>query len=85
MLIIHPISFAVQSRFPIGQRVQLLMHCHCLFLALLILVFSICQIRSAYLLMLGCIFYTVGLVFNLATSLHSRSKLLSILSGIIAC
>lgn len=69
----HPSNLS-QSRFPIGQRVQLLMHCHCLFLALLILVFTICHIRSAYILMLGCLYYTVGLVFNLATNLHSRSK-----------
>ncbi|XP_034477899.1 endoplasmic reticulum metallopeptidase 1 [Drosophila innubila] len=59
--------------FPIGQRVQLLMHCHCLFLALLTIVLTICSIRSAFVLMLTCLFYTVGVVFNLSTSLHSRN------------
>lgn len=54
---------------------QLLLHCHCLFLALLTLVLTICSIRSAFVFMLTCLFYTVGVVFNLSTSLHSRSKL----------
>ncbi|XP_064542476.1 endoplasmic reticulum metallopeptidase 1 isoform X2 [Drosophila montana] len=65
--------YTATDRFPIGQRVQLLMHCHCLFLALLTLVLTICSIRSAFVLMLTCMFYTVGLVFNLATNLHSRN------------
>ncbi|EDW61973.1 endoplasmic reticulum metallopeptidase 1 isoform X1 [Drosophila virilis] len=65
--------YTATDRFPIGQRVQLLMHCHCLFLALLTLVLTICSIRSAFVLMLTCMFYTVGLVFNLATSLHTRN------------
>lgn len=85
LLSIHANRCLVQARFPIGQRVQLLMHCHCLFLALLILVFTICHIRSAYILMLGCLFYTVGLVFNVATGLHSRSKLQRILFRISDC
>ncbi|XP_023177320.1 endoplasmic reticulum metallopeptidase 1 isoform X1 [Drosophila hydei] len=61
------------DRLPIGQRVQLLMHCHCLFVALLTLILTICSIRSAFVLMLTCLFYTVGVVFNLATNLHSRN------------
>ncbi|XP_032590409.1 endoplasmic reticulum metallopeptidase 1 isoform X2 [Drosophila grimshawi] len=67
--------YTATDRFPIGQRVQLLLHCHCLLLALLTLVLTTCGIRSAFVLMLSCLFYTVGLVFNLATNLHRRNVL----------
>ncbi|XP_034106704.1 endoplasmic reticulum metallopeptidase 1 isoform X1 [Drosophila albomicans] len=66
-------QYTKNPRFPIGQRVQLLLHCHCLFLALLTLVLTICSIRSAFVLMLTCLFYTVGVVFNISTGLHNRN------------
>ncbi|ALC42480.1 CG11961 [Drosophila busckii] len=65
--------YTATDRFPIGQRVQLLLHCHCLFLALLTLVLTICGIRSTFVLMISCLFYTVALIFNLATKLYSRN------------
>ncbi|XP_030375114.1 endoplasmic reticulum metallopeptidase 1 isoform X2 [Scaptodrosophila lebanonensis] len=63
--------FTPDVRFPIGHRVQLLLHCHCLFLSLLTLVLTICGIRSAFIFMLTILFYTVALIFNLATKLHN--------------
>ncbi|XP_043948246.1 endoplasmic reticulum metallopeptidase 1 [Drosophila biarmipes] len=60
------------DKLPIGQRIQLLLHCHCVLLAVLTLVFTICGIRSVFVLMLSCLFYTMGLIINIATKLHSK-------------
>ncbi|KMY95074.1 endoplasmic reticulum metallopeptidase 1 isoform X1 [Drosophila simulans] len=61
-----------QDKLPIGQRVQLLLHCHCILLSVLTLIFTICGIRSVFVLMLSCLFYTVGLIINIATKLHTK-------------
>jgi len=71
--VLHHGSF--QDKLPIGQRIQLLLHCHCVLLAVLTLIFTICGIRSAFVLMLSCLFYTMGLIINIATKLHSKGKL----------
>ena len=57
-----------------GHRVQLLLHCHCIFLALLTIVLTICNIRSAFLFMITLLFYAVGLIINLVTKLHNKRK-----------
>ncbi|XP_068145512.1 endoplasmic reticulum metallopeptidase 1 [Drosophila tropicalis] len=64
--------YTKDDKLPIGQRVQLLLHSHCLFLAILTLVLTICGIRSAFVLMLSCMFYTMALIINLATKLHTK-------------
>ncbi|XP_037808187.1 endoplasmic reticulum metallopeptidase 1 [Lucilia sericata] len=64
--------YTQDDRFPIGHRVQLLLHCHCIFLALLTLVLTICNIRSAFMFMITLLFYTLGLIVNLATKLHNK-------------
>nr|XP_036668983.1 endoplasmic reticulum metallopeptidase 1 isoform X2 [Drosophila suzukii] len=64
--------YTKHDKLPIGQRIQLLLHCHCVLLAVLTLIFTICGIRSAFVLMLSCLFYTMGLIINIATKLHSK-------------
>lgn len=61
-----------QDKLPIGQRVQILLHSHCLLLAILTLILTICGVRSVFVLTLSCLFYTVGLIINIATKLHSK-------------
>lgn len=65
--------FTQDDRFPIGHRVQLLLHCHCLFLAMFTLILTICNIRSAFIFMITLLFYTIGLIINVATKLHNKS------------
>ncbi|KAH8316553.1 hypothetical protein KR067_010072 [Drosophila pandora] len=60
------------DKLPIGQRVQILLHSHCLLLAILTLILTICGVRSVFVLTLSCLFYTVGLIINIATKLHSK-------------
>lgn len=58
-----------------GYRVQLLLHCHCLFLSALTLLMTICKIRSAFMFTIAILFYTNSLIINLATKLHNKRKL----------
>ena len=60
-----------------GHRVQLLLHCHCIFLAMLTIVLTICNIRSAFLFMITLLFYTLGLIINLVTKLHNKRKFIA--------
>uniref|UniRef100_A0A0A1WQ19 FXNA-like protease n=1 Tax=Zeugodacus cucurbitae TaxID=28588 RepID=A0A0A1WQ19_ZEUCU len=62
-----------KERFPLGYRVQILLHCHCLFLTFVILIASIAGIRSAFMLMIAVLFYSIGLIINLCTKLHNKS------------
>ncbi|XP_054739176.1 endoplasmic reticulum metallopeptidase 1 isoform X1 [Anastrepha obliqua] len=62
-----------KDRFPLGYRVQILLHCHCLFLAFVTLIATIAGIRSAFMLMIAVLFYTLGLIVNLSTKLHNKS------------
>ncbi|XP_017147750.1 endoplasmic reticulum metallopeptidase 1 isoform X5 [Drosophila miranda] len=64
--------YTQHDKLPIGQRVQMLLHCHCLFLAIFTIVLTICGVRSVFVLMLSCLFYTMALIINLATKLHSK-------------
>lgn len=64
----------LKDRFPVGHRVQLLLHCHSIFLALLTIVLTICNIRSAFLFMIALLFYAMGLIINLVTKLHNKRK-----------
>ncbi|XP_037714381.1 endoplasmic reticulum metallopeptidase 1-like isoform X2 [Drosophila subpulchrella] len=64
--------YTKHDKLPIGQRIQLLLHCHCVLLAILTLILTIYGIRSAFVLMLSCLFYTMGLIINIATNLHSK-------------
>lgn len=60
---------------PIGHRVQMLLHCHCLFLSFVTLILTAFRIRSAFMLMIALLFYTMGLIINIATKLHNRPLL----------
>ncbi|CAD7014585.1 endoplasmic reticulum metallopeptidase 1 isoform X2 [Ceratitis capitata] len=60
-------------RFPLGFRVQILLHCHCLFLTFVTLGATIAGIRSAFMLMIAVLFYSIGLIVNLCTKLHNKS------------
>ncbi|XP_036331812.1 endoplasmic reticulum metallopeptidase 1 isoform X2 [Rhagoletis pomonella] len=73
--IVPAIYFHLQrrDRFPLGYRVQILLHCHCLFLAFVTLIATIAGIRSAFMLMIAVLFYTLGLIVNLSTKLHNKS------------
>ncbi|XP_055921170.1 endoplasmic reticulum metallopeptidase 1-like isoform X1 [Eupeodes corollae] len=63
------------DRLPVSFRVHLLLHGHCIFLVLLTLIMTICGIRSAFMLMLTILFYSMGLIINLITKLHNQPLL----------
>ncbi|XP_061401284.1 endoplasmic reticulum metallopeptidase 1 [Musca vetustissima] len=65
-------QYTKDDRFPMGYRVQLLLHCHCLFLSVLTLLMTICKIRSAFMFTISILFYTTALIINLATKLHNK-------------
>ncbi|XP_067630290.1 endoplasmic reticulum metallopeptidase 1 isoform X2 [Eurosta solidaginis] len=62
-----------KDRFPLGYSIQILLHCHCLFLAFLTLIACVIGIRSAFMIMIAVLFYTSGLIINLTTKLHNKS------------
>ncbi|XP_055917041.1 endoplasmic reticulum metallopeptidase 1 isoform X2 [Eupeodes corollae] len=60
---------------PLGIAVQLFMHAHCLILVLITIPMICFGIRSAFLLMVGIIFYTLSVIINLVTCLHRKTFL----------
>jgi hypothetical protein len=63
---------AFQTKIVLAQRLQLLLHGQCVFLVMLLLVLTIVRIRSAYLVMLPILFYTIPVFINAATKLQNN-------------
>lgn len=55
-----------------GTQVQLFLHAHCLILILIALILTILHIRSAFMLMIGLVFYGLSMFTNLFSKLQRR-------------
>lgn len=51
---------------------QMILHAHALFLALVCIVLTFVGFRSSYIFMISLFFYGVALILNLLTTLHQR-------------
>ncbi|KAL5289346.1 hypothetical protein ACFFRR_009469 [Megaselia abdita] len=75
---ILPASYLEKSKYerlPLSFKVQLLLHSHCIYLAVLTIILTSIGIRSAFVLMICILFYTFSLIINLATQLHNKPLL----------
>lgn len=55
-----------------GTQVQLFLHAHCLILIFIVLILTIMGIRSAFMLMIGLVFYGLSMFTNLFSKLQRR-------------
>lgn len=56
----------------LGTQVQLFLHAHCLILIFIVLILTIIGIRSAFMLMIGLVFYGLSMFINLFSKLQQR-------------
>lgn len=55
-----------------GTQIQLFLHAHCLILIFIVLILTILSIRSAFMLMIGLVFYGMSMFINLFSKLQRR-------------
>lgn len=55
-----------------GTQIQLFLHAHCLILIFIVLIMTIMSIRSAFMLMIGLVFYGMSMFINLFSKLQRR-------------
>ncbi|EDW72283.1 uncharacterized protein Dwil_GK20800 [Drosophila willistoni] len=60
---------------PLAYGIQLLMHSHCLILTVITAVMITYNVRSAFIIMLCIGFYTISVLFNMATCVHKTNFL----------
>lgn len=57
-----------------GYQVQLFLHAHCLILIGVVLIMTIMGVRSAFLIMIGLIFYGLSMFISLFSKMQLRGK-----------
>ncbi|KAH8275871.1 hypothetical protein KR026_003392 [Drosophila bipectinata] len=77
------LSLRHSEKIPYSYRVQIVGHAHCVLMAVLCILLTAAGIRTAYLLMICVFFYVGALIINLASRLHDKGHLWSLV--LVAC
>ncbi|XP_005177924.1 endoplasmic reticulum metallopeptidase 1 isoform X1 [Musca domestica] len=73
------LSFNKNDKLRKSFKIQMILHAHALFLALICIVLTFVGLRSSYVFMISLLFYGIALILNFLTTLHNRGKLWSII------
>uniref|UniRef100_W8B895 FXNA-like protease n=1 Tax=Ceratitis capitata TaxID=7213 RepID=W8B895_CERCA len=68
------LEYTKKYALPLGLRIQLFLHSHCLILIVLTISLTFLNIRSAFMFMVAVFFYAAALIGNLITQLHNKGS-----------
>ncbi|XP_017839199.1 endoplasmic reticulum metallopeptidase 1 [Drosophila busckii] len=76
--------YSFRKNVPISHayHLQMSLHAHCVFLAVLAIILTAMNLRTIYLCMISILFYSASLIINLLSSLHDRGYYWTIITQV---